>query len=603
MDSREKLLNDISRMFQSDGNRRIFKKYIDYIRFPFFKNFEKKLKVKFDYPITFLVGLNGSGKSSLLQALYGSPEGNSIASYWYTTALDPIKDLKTNRHCFIYSFKTEYTQKQVEVLKERIQNKDKKTGKINPDYWEPARPKKRYNMAKFEGGYDSREASKTRWNLLNKDVLYMDFRYSLSAYDKYFYFGEKPNTKTLKTKQDIIRKYSSRLKKSFEHDQKTTFNRYRFSREPSKLSKVEIETIEFILEKKYTEAKITEHNYYDRSKGFAIRYKTNSLSYSEAYAGSGEIAVVKLVHDIINAENYSLILLDEPETSLHPTAQKRLIDFILEQIKKKKLQVVISTHSPDIIEGMPNKAVKILYENIESSKINILEKVDPVNAFVHIGRSFSDKKVLVVEDILAKLIVEKVLENKNNEGIFDVKFFPSGESIIKEEHMVVYSKEKNSKHFVLFDGDQRCDKIDISKIPERDRGLGSLQEKIKSITDINNIKFNSDTDRDDQKIELMLNYLEYHEQNVFFLPKNIPEEIIWDNDVLDGAQISEVNKNEIKGESNLKKRFSLFAKYILGGSSSEHVLMANNYFLTKWITKKDESYKEIAAIIDIIKSR
>jgi hypothetical protein len=43
-------------------------------------------------------------------------------------------------------------------------------------------------------------------------------------------------------------------------------------------------------------------------------YKTNNVVYSEAYAGSGEIAVVKLVHDIVKAKNCSLILLDEPET-------------------------------------------------------------------------------------------------------------------------------------------------------------------------------------------------------------------------------------------------------------------------------------------------
>ena len=137
MSSREENIRSISTMFEADGNRNVFKKYIDYIRFPFFKSFEPNLRVNFNFPITFLVGQNGSGKSSLLQALFGAPEGNSIASYWYNTALDPIKDLKNNRHCFIYSFKTEFTKTQVEVLKERIQDKDKNTQIINPDYWEP----------------------------------------------------------------------------------------------------------------------------------------------------------------------------------------------------------------------------------------------------------------------------------------------------------------------------------------------------------------------------------------------------------------------------------------------------------------------------------
>ena len=49
-------------------------KYIQYIRFPKFKNFEKNLKVNFEYPLTVVVGKNGSGKSGLLHALFGAPE-------------------------------------------------------------------------------------------------------------------------------------------------------------------------------------------------------------------------------------------------------------------------------------------------------------------------------------------------------------------------------------------------------------------------------------------------------------------------------------------------------------------------------------------------
>jgi len=431
-------VDTISEMFISDKNRKIFKKYIEYIRFPFFKNFTEDLKVNFNFPVTFLVGQNGSGKSSLLQALFGAPKGNSIESYWYTTALDPISDLSKSRHCFVYSFITEHSRQQVEVLKERIQNRDKATGKINPDYWEPARPKLKYGMSKFSKNADKRDSSQTRWNLLEKDVLYMDFRYSLSAYDKFFYFGDKPNNNTLKSKQDVIRKHSPRLKESFDQNKKTSYYS-RVSNIPISLVSEEIAEIENILGKKYIEAKILEHDFYDRKKGFAIRYKTKNLTYSEAYAGSGEIAVVKIIHDIFNANENSLLLLDEPETSLHPAAQKRLIGFILKQVKVKKLQVVISTHSPDIIDGMPPQAIKILYESMGTGKINIIEKVYPENAFVHIGRTFSNKKIIIVEDSFAKLIIDRILEKNGDNELFEVKYFPGGESRIKQENMLVYS--------------------------------------------------------------------------------------------------------------------------------------------------------------------
>ncbi len=603
----KKLLNEIKEIFEKDKVRNIFKKYIEYIRFPFFKNFEKDLKVNFTFPITFIVGQNGSGKSSLLHALYGAPRNYSIATYWFDTALDPIEYIKTNRHCFIYSYFAEYSKKIVEVIKLRIQVKDKKTGKIDLDYWEPSRPYKKYFMIPPQEGDDKRDtsATKDRWNPISRSVYHMDFRYSLSAYDKYFYFGSKPNTKTLKSKQDVIRKYASRLKKAFEDNTEIIF-RTRKVKRTTTLTSSELSSIRYILGKNYTETKITEHNIYDKRMGFAIRYKTNNLSYSEAYAGSGETAVVKLVHDLYSTEDYSLVLLDEPETSLHPLAQKRLVTFILEQIKRKKLQVVISTHSPDIIEEMPKEAIKIFYENQESGKVNIIENVHPENAFVYIGRSITDKKVIVVEDILAKMIVEKVLGKTGNSELFEIKYFPNGESIIKKEFMLVYSKEESNNHFVIFDGDQKTNKISVDDLLERDKTVENLKQKINDVVK-QSIEFAVDGGesggREDQKIELMLKYIKYHHDNVFFLPKNIPEEIIWSDDVLTRADISEDEKQKIKSKSDYKNKLNLFAKCNFGGDTVEYRIKAYEYFLLRWLKKENYDYKEIVSIINIIKER
>ena len=87
-----------------------------------------------------MVGKNGTNKISLLQALYGSPEGKSIGEYWFTVSVDKIdKDDSKNedRHCLIYGYYFEKAKRVVEVLKTRINIKN------NPDYWEPSRPIKK----------------------------------------------------------------------------------------------------------------------------------------------------------------------------------------------------------------------------------------------------------------------------------------------------------------------------------------------------------------------------------------------------------------------------------------------------------------------------
>ena len=84
-----------------------------------------------------------------------------------------------------------------------------------------------------------------------------------------------------------------------------------------------------------------------KNPGTSIYVKTKlSSRYSEANAGSGEVAVIQLVKKIEEAQEYSLILLDEPEVSIHPGAQEKLKEYLLEVTKRKKLQVVISSHSP-----------------------------------------------------------------------------------------------------------------------------------------------------------------------------------------------------------------------------------------------------------------
>ena len=596
MENRKKLISEISDMFNRDTQRNIFKNYIEYVRFPFFKNFEKDIKINFTFPIIFIVGQNGSGKSSLLQALYGAPKGYSLGKYWFTTALDPIKDLENNRHCLIYSYKSEYSKQEVEVLKTRIHRQN------NPDYWEPSEPLKKYNMVKPKD-YDTREVSKSkdRWNQLNKKVYHMDFRYILSAYDKYFYFTPLRKTKNLNKKQDFIRKYSKKLKEAFSFGKEIKYYERKIKK-PIKLANNEVNIINTILGKQYTEILISEHNLYENNEGFTILFVTEHKNrYSEAYAGSGESAVVKLVNEIVNSEAYSLILLDEPETSLHPLAQKKLIEFILEQVKIKKLQVIVSTHSPDIIEDMPKEAIKLLYENPDSGKINVMENVYFENAFSFIGRTLSDKKIILVEDKLAKFIVEAVLKDINEEDFFEVKYFPGGESRLKQEFWLVYSKEEDKKHFIILDGDQRKEKIEVKNLSDSDKSVENLKNLVKNITN-EDIKFATDGSGNElQKIDLMLKYIEYHNKNVFYLPKNIPEEIIWDDEVVKKSDFKDDEKKNIFSKKNYKEKFKLYVEYDIGESDTYSIEVAQKKFIKRWIDKKNKDYDEVKETLISIK--
>src|SRR5699024_7755708 len=163
------------------------------------------------------------------------------------------------------------------------------------------------------------------------------------------------------------------------------------------LSQEKVEIISDILGRPYKTIRLIEHALFTNNKASTVILESHSLNYSEAFAGSGEFAVTILVNQIVNAPTASLILLDEPEVSLHPAAQFKLMSFLNKICLKNKHQIVISTHSSSIVSQLPKEAIKLFNLNSNSGKVSIVENVSPEEAFFTLGDRLS-KKTIFVED-------------------------------------------------------------------------------------------------------------------------------------------------------------------------------------------------------------
>lgn len=422
--------------------------FIRKVVFTNFKNISQGQELIFDYPITALVGPNGTNKTSALIALFGSVANKTPAEYWFTTALDRAQNNGGKGESYQSYF---YTYKDGKNMAEVLLVNNQRTDR-NADYWETDKPKKQFGMNTEIEIINSSNKSKTRWSKINKNVIYINFRSELSSFDRCLYHANKPS-KHYKTKQDYIRAKSPNIRRVIKDGlnefilngkQKILSNKL--------LSKDEVQIISSILNKSYTSIQYVEHTFFDVSGGTAF-IKTDNLDYSEAYAGSGEFAVISLVEKIMAAPENSLILLDEPEVSLHPNAQKQLINFLSEQVKYKKHQIVISTHSPEIVERLPNRAIKLFSEDIKSHKVLIDNKVNKLNVFHVIGKEFNTIPIYV-EDRLAQAIIEKAIEGSENlKNSYHVEFFAGGAgSIISRFNTYI---EAQHKQLVFLDGDQQ----------------------------------------------------------------------------------------------------------------------------------------------------
>ena len=199
------LLNSVEQKFTN--NNTLFDPYITHIRFPHYKMLAEGSNIHFTHPMTVLVGANGTNKTSILQALYGCPYGQSLSTYWFSTDVDKIDEQK--KHSVIHGYVNRRLNKVVESLTTRIGVKK------GQDYWESSRPIETFGMDMtnkdefIEGG----NKSTTRWDAINKKTTFIDCKNYYSAFDLFFYLSEFAKSSRIPSRQSFLRGRSRHLRK------------------------------------------------------------------------------------------------------------------------------------------------------------------------------------------------------------------------------------------------------------------------------------------------------------------------------------------------------------------------------------------------------
>jgi ABC-type branched-subunit amino acid transport system ATPase component len=75
---------------------------------------------------------------------------------------------------------------------------------------------------------------------------------------------------------------------------------------------------------------------------------------SQFHFGAGEASIIEMVTKIEDADDYSLILIEEIENGLHPLATEKMVEYLIDVAKRKKIQVVFTTHSEHALRRLPS---------------------------------------------------------------------------------------------------------------------------------------------------------------------------------------------------------------------------------------------------------
>lgn len=129
------------------------------------------------------------------------------------------------------------------------------------------------------------------------------------------------------------------------------------------------------------------------------------IAYSGYHQGSGETTVAELLRT--DLPKYGLILIDEIESSLHPRAQRRLIRDLAERCRERELQIILTTHSPYVLDELPLSARMYIMETGAGKQI--VPGISPQFAMTKMDDEQHPDCDLYVEDEAAKVMLAEIL--------------------------------------------------------------------------------------------------------------------------------------------------------------------------------------------------
>lgn len=147
---------------------------------------------------------------------------------------------------------------------------------------------------------------------------------------------------------------------------------------------------------------------------------------SQFHQGAGEDATLDLFRALQGIPDYSLLIIDEVEASLHPRAQRRIISFLLWLARQKRIQIIISTHSSYVLEELPIEARVLLLPG--PTGLNIVYGVTPEFAMSRIDEGRHPELILFVEDREASVLLREILaaEQSSSELLSRIDIRPVG---------------------------------------------------------------------------------------------------------------------------------------------------------------------------------
>lgn len=187
-----------------------------------------------------------------------------------------------------------------------------------------------------------------------------------------------------------------------------------------------------------------------KSGQYAIRRCTFGSTYTSFNMGAGEDTLIDLFYTLQETLAESLVVIEEIELGLHPQAQIRLAQELMDIALTKRLQIVTSSHSQPFIDSVPRLA-RVLLEYTGNGHQVIYSPTTRFAVGQITGQSYPELKVYC-EDEFAASLIERILPGRILQRIQVIPV--GGWTQVIAQYKAHRRGQFEERCFVVLDGDR-----------------------------------------------------------------------------------------------------------------------------------------------------
>lgn len=261
-----------------------------------------------------------------------------------------------------------------------------------------------------------------------------------------------------------------------EIEKNTSVSRIQYTSEnrSDRVSSQVLEAAAYILNKDYST--LVDNQY--KGHHFLGVCTRSGLRYSSLSMGTGEQRTLKILEKVFNAEAYSLILIDEIDLLLHVSALRRLIEMLNSIALSKHLQIVFTTHSLEILELQQYVGLQYLHTVTQrdgTDRIFVFTKPNDDIIRNLSGESTRPIKVYV-EDAYSQAIIKHLLRKYSVGKKSEVVKFGSAHNAFSLAAGFILSNQDTEHTLIVIDGDEYA--TDEQKSTQIAKALSGTEEDL-----------------------------------------------------------------------------------------------------------------------------